>query len=657
MGVKYRIEYTSVNDIDYTCDISNPDYSGSVITLDGNVEYGMNSVDGLQHPIRSKYLRIRTTATLAQPLDDLLTNGDRYWRVEFYRDVDKIFFGYLSTEDTPQSFVTDSWELELNALDPMAYLQDLGYVDNTGATYQGYERLGAIIANCLKRGFADSSEEFNFLAYVNYDFRTRNVDLSYTNYTSGLFMRLAEMSQDGFVDTNSGEAQSCQEVLEKVLNSLQLTITQINGDTWLLQHWLFDQSGISSTYIDYYDSDYGSSVGTPEDPFNDVVLKTQSVLTTDSDVIHANANQQYYFKIPITKLVIDHQYDYKETLIENATLDGGTDGVSMPDWSSGGDYSNPTSSGYIEVFRYDSGLNTDPFAAESNTNLEVLGGQIFKVKIVCESNFDPSTTSGPFFRYNVRYETWSGTTYYLTTSAPITGQVLVWKSFGSEPLGRPVFIRDDEGNAVVDEELTFEQVLPELPGTSGTLDVVIYAAYPEDSSNVTDKILIHEVDLLPVSTEVTGTSRNMENTQDDGFKTIEEDIFIDTVQSSAIHNNIRHVSTERSITEVIDKSRAAELGGISAYYALGRHFGWNRLSHNRLKKVFTGDFYNFYEPHNVLTIPDLDANQYRVVEYSFDTQRNVGTHKLVQRMAVILNSFIEHDLDNIYADTIKPTIK
>jgi len=327
MAVKYKIQYKSVNDIDYVCDISNNDYDGEPIILDGSVEYGMNAVDTLDNPIRAKYLTITVTATLDQDLEDLLTQGERYWRVEFYRDSNKIFFGYLTSEQSPQSFVTDSWDLTLDALDPLAFLEDLAYVDNTGSEYNGDERLGRIVANCLKRGFQDSSDEFNILAYIPYDYRIRTGVSTYTEYDSGLFMTACTISQDEFIDEDSDEVKSCQEVLTDILTALQLTVTQIDGNKWLITHFLYDTSGIESKYIEWFDSDWiGGGPGLKPSAFSSVEIKTDDVSNDSTDIIHVNENQQYYFNYLLGKKVIDFEYKYKDSLIVNAELDGGTAG-------------------------------------------------------------------------------------------------------------------------------------------------------------------------------------------------------------------------------------------------------------------------------------------------------------------------------------------
>lgn len=643
MAVKYRIQYTSVDGVDYTCDISNPSYAGSVIELDGSVEYGLNPVETLDHPIRSKYLRITVTATTSQDLEDLLTSGERYWRVEFYRDVNKIFFGYLTSDKSPQSFVQDSWDLTLDALDPLAFLEDLAYVDNLGANFNGYDQLAYIIANCLKRGFESTSEEFNILAYVPYDYRTRLTATTYTEYTSGNFIKLCGINQDDFIDSDTDEVLSCQDVLDKVLSSLQLTITQINGDTWLLMHYYFLSNSLASTYINYLDSDGDTLAGTPPNPFSNQIIYTDTVAGASTRVIHINENQQYYFNYPLSKVVINHEFNLRQSLLDNPTFDGGTTGVSMPGWGFS-DFGDPVDDGTFKVYRFDSAVNTDPTAVVSASNLRVEDGQRFKLKVVAETNF-----ANAQMRIQVRYITDSGTTYYLAYNYGTSQSGDFFWSITESNIVQVFW--DEENNGLVDVEFTFEYELPPIPNTFGELEVEFLGALPTTTSNTTDFITLHETDFLPSTQDITGNSTIAERTDTTAVKSEKYELYANTDENNAACNTIVYLANELPIVGVIDK-----LSDDSNWRKLGYIHARNKIISNKLKKFFTGDFWNFFEPHQLVSLNDLEnATVYRVLEYSFDTRSNVGTYKLEHNRTEPQTMTIT--TSDVYANTIKPTIK
>lgn len=651
MAVKYRIQYTSVDGVDYTCDISNPAYAGSPIILDGRVEYGLNPLDSLDNPIRSKYLRITMTATLDRDLEELLTQGERYWRVEFYKGVEKKFFGYLTSDQSPQSFTADSWDLTVDALDPMAFLEDLAYVDNTGTEYNGDERLGRIIANCLKRGFEDSSEEFDILAYIPYDFRTRLTTITYTEYTSGLFMTSLTISQDDFIDEESGEVKSCKEVLEDVLSSLDLAIIQIDGDKWLIHHYMYDGSGIDSKYIEYYDSDWITTVGTPTNPYSTVEIKTDDVSNAETDVIHVNENQQYYYNYLLGKQVYDFKYSYKDSLLGNPELDGGTAGVSIPSWDIDTSYAYPDNNGTFRIYRNEDGTSYNQ-VAESLSNVYLDKNQSLKLQISAEANYDPGGLQVPSLVYQVKLESLVGSSVFYLRYANIsfTEYFMVWSSSLAYTMS---FRFPTEGDdPILNSEILFEQELPITPNVPCKLTVMVYEASTNVSpTNTTDYITVHSIDVVPNNNDVTGNSAIAERTGVNSYKTDKGSVYMNTGEDNITHNTLKHVfSGQLPITHVRNN-----LYDDSSWYTLSEMKAHTKLINGKLKKYFTGDFYNFFEPHNLVNIPDLTENDFRVLEYSFDTYTNTGSVKLEENETTTVSADI--DTSNIYADTVKPTIK
>lgn len=643
MAVKYRIQYTSVDGVDYTCDISNPSYAGSVIELDGSVEYGLNPVETLDHPIRSKYLRITVTATTSQDLEDLLTSGERYWRVEFYRDVNKIFFGYLTSDKSPQSFVQDSWDLTLDALDPLAFLEDLAYVDNLGANFNGYDQFAYIIANCLKRGFESTSEEFNILAYVPYDYRVRTATATYTEYTSGRLLKLCGINQDDFIDTDTDEVLSCKEVLEKVLSSLQLTITQINGDTWLLMHYYRFVSDLSSTYIEYFDSDGDDLAGTPPDPFDQTLIYTDVGTRAQTDVVHANENQQYYFNYPLGKFVSNFEYKYKNSLLDNPDMDGGTTGISMPGWGFG-DFGYPVNDGTFLVYRQDDAVNLDETAILSDTDLYVESGQRFTLNIVCQTNYNNAQ-----FRFRVEYETLGGTTYYLGYRYINIGSNQTQLAWGTSVKWITEIFEDENGDKLTNTDFTFSYEIPEIPTDSGTLKIRVLSLYAKDTSNTTDYVTVQSIDFSGSTQAVTGRSTVGLRTDIGVFKSEKFDQYINTGSNNAAHNTMVYLASSRPIFQVRDVVFDA-----SNWRTLGYVITRNRIDCNQLKKFFTGDFWNFFEPHQTITIGDL-SGAWRAIEYSFDTKNNIGSYRLEENNEAGTAPTVT--TSNVYQNTIKPTIK
>lgn len=652
MAVKYRLDYTSVNNVDYRCDISTPSYSGSIIELEGNVIYGLNSVDSLSHPIRSKYLDLEIRADLTQPLTDLFTQGERYWRVELYRDGNKIFFGYLTSEQAPQSFVEDTWILSLKALDPLAFLEDLAYVDASGTEYNGYERVGRVIANCLKRGFQSATERFNILAYVPYDFRMQTDFTVYDEQTGGVFMTTAQIWQDNFIDENSDEVLSCQEVLEKVLKSLQLTITQINGDTWLVSHYLYDVSGIESKYIEHYDSDWIVSAGAYTSPWGNVEIKTDSQTTLPTDVIHCNENQQYHYNYPLAKKTIDSKYDYRDSILPNPDLDGGTAGVSMPGWDVNLSNANPESTGYVKIYRETTSATTYNLGMKSLGDVYVNQGMDLALNVTAEANYDPGGDFFPILFFQVRLESF-GDVYYLYYTYN-DEQPLSWKysASGTPDVKIRMDFEDNNKNPITGSDVIFKIKLPTTPLSPSRptkVSVEFYEAggqweSPRDTAKF---IAVKSVDIVPTS--IVSGRTGVATRNDGGYKSEKDEIYFDASANTVTGSGFVFTNNY-PITQV--KDRAYDVNEWQTFAYIKAH---NDIIDKKLKLFFTGDFWNFFEPHKLVKIPDLNINNYRVLDYSFDTAENTGSVRLEENNTATIPASVS--TKNIYAQTVKPTIK
>jgi hypothetical protein len=170
-------------------------------------------------------------------------------------------------------------------------------------------------------------------------------------------------------------------------------------------------------------------------------------------------------------------------------------------------------------------------------------------------------------------------------------------------------------------------------------------------TNTTDYVIVHSVDVVPNVSEITGTSTIANRTDEDGFKADKSSIYINTGEDTVSHNVMRYeFGATDPITHIKDR-----LYDDTTFYGLSEIKAHNDLINQKLKRFFTGDFWNFFEPHNIINIPDLNDNDFRVLEYSFQTKENVGTIKLEENETTTVTASV--DTSNIYANTVKPTIK
>lgn len=639
MAVKYRISYTSITDVAYTCDISNPDYAGGVIDVEGSVVYGMASVDDYSNPIRSKYLNISLNASTELDFEELLTEPERYWRVEFYRESDKLFFGYLSSEQARQSFTSDRWVLEVSALDPLAFLQDLAYVDPSGDLYTGVQSFIKIIAQALKLSFEDDSEAFNMFTYVGYEAKKYNAATeTSTALTSGTFMSAVGTEQDAFFDEDSQETESCQEILEKILKVLQLTLYQINGTTWVLTNYIADQTSGNPAYLNCFDAD-GDAISDISLTAGPVVPLISHINSTDNltDVMHANRDQNYYYMRGVDKLAVTHSYTYKESLLDNPEMDGLTSGG-----GTGWEVITSRATGDDGFIVFPRGLSTsdaDDYAARSITPVYVVGGEKLTLRIQAEATVtSPSLLARVIFIIRL---TSGGVEYFaLDSSSDFPDIERRWES-GSYAKGQGKFLPlNDGGIETVEYELP---IVP--PDLDGLLEVLFIN--PSTANNKLE-YTVYYADLVS-SGDVTGTTTLYTKDISESLQTEKLNVYLNTLQGQITENQLYNVSDGLTIHQMTDPS--VPLSDIT----LARIYTLAKMKTLQKRKIFQGSFYNFMDINSLVEIDVLSTNKFRIIEYEFNTHENVGTVKLEE----VTNTFIDgvDSTEFIFKSDIEPTLK
>lgn len=652
MAVKYRADYKSVNDIDYRIDISKPSYLGDVVNIIGSAVYGRNSIDNSSHPIRSKYCRLNLLITQENDLSDLFATDEREWTVELYRGGNKIFFGYLSTEGAEQSFVTKERFVEFSALDPLAFLEDLAYVGTGGLPLTGKASIIEIISRCLIRAFESTSNAFNILTYCNYDYQTITYGVEeYLDYTDGLFLEEVEIYQENYRDLESGEAQSCQSVLIKILKDLDLCITQVNGSTWLIGHCLGDNSTIDPAYINSYNYLGDSIADISGSYFDTVALKQDSDTVLSTDVLHASSNQSFRYNRGLKSKTYNWQYRYRESLTLNNTFDGGTDGSLMPDWTIDNTYTDPSSLGYIDILRTsDPADNTlEVLRSNSNTIIDVNEDDVLFVRGSFMKNNDDTNVQ---LAIQVRAESVTGTgVWYLRPNgdqpyrwSPITGS--------STPKGNAFFI-----DGIENETVNFEWLLPPF---QDNMDDLLYLevltfVLPSTTTPVGSEIRLYDLGIFGSSGTRIGTTYKTTATNDKSFKSEIDTIEHNLSDAGSKTNTFYRVTTNKPVHAIKNKFI---LNASDADYfidSIGGMKGVLDIYNNRKKIFFSGNFWNFYEPSNIISISDISSNYFIALEYEFDTYQNQG----IARYEEVFTDYIANSIEEkpIISETIKPTIE
>ena len=595
MAERYNIQYEDVIGNDFEISIYNSTYAGSSTSLNGDAIYGMTSLDHMSDPIRSKFLKLNLLADATNTLSDLLDADEREWSVTLSRNSSLIFFGYLTSEGVIQSYVTEQRYISFDVLDPMAFLEDLAYTDNSGNLYTGRDTLAHIIAKCLQRGFepTPTSAWFDQIkAYVPFDSRYLPIGGSLESFTAGDFLSEHNLNQDIWIDEDSGdEVKSCMEVLKEVLSSLNLVITQSNGNSWVIYHYLFssisDISGYDPKHISYYDYNGDTRVAFNVTPFNTIEILTDSV-ANQGQFIHCNENQSYQYKRGVQKLLLEHNFIYEGNIIENWELDGGTTGGTIPDWTVyESNYGYVVNDGTFRLYLYDVTLpsGTDSLAIYSDPGAN--GGTGFDINLPPRGemkvvgSFKAVGYDDAVFRFNVKIDTGTGNPYYISWAPNEGGAIIpVWSRFATEPTNSPTIPA-----AVRDEIVDFEYLLP-TPLPDGVISVRLHASSWGISGppgrDPGRYIELYEINVVGAEVNRTGTSYSLINSDIVSLKTEREEIYIDTWKYTSIANNLILESTGDPVYYIEDKAMG------NTYRQLGELVGHNYLASHRRRIIFSG---------------------------------------------------------------------
>lgn len=638
MGVKYRSFYKSVKGNEYTINFDDAFYGGAATEITGSAIFGKNSSEELSHPLKTKYLNVKVLSTPDLYLEEMLEAEERQWSVELFRTdsggaTRSIFFGYLTSEGATRDLSSDNVYLNFTVLDPIAFLQDLAYVDDSGDPLRGDEQLARVIANSLKKGFRSTGHRFDIVDYSFYDYKTENSQGIEVDYTTGRFLKDVTIDQDQFYDDETGVSESCQSVLLNVLRSLQLCVTQIEGNYWLIHHYLFDISDVLPLYVNTYDPTGDGIADATVSGLVDVSVVKNAAGISESQVIHCRNNQNYYYSRGLEKATTRWEYKYKDSLVENSELENGVPGVSMPNWAVGGDYSEAEASA-IKIYKYDSAVNVDEFAARSSSAIQVTKDQSFLVTGRFEANFDD-----PLFFFNVIYNV-GGVEYrlrYFGESSPR------W-SVSTGTSGNP-FIQAEK-----DDTWTFEF---ELPTTfdDGFLEIELLAcrnAGTQTSSPNTKFIRLLEIDMTGTEGSRTGRTGISTYTLKRSLKAESFDTYLGTIKGTALQNQLLKLSIGTPVTAIKDKHVS------ETFTTLLEIYNRNKIKSSRSRKLFQGSFFGYLEPSDLILMPDISTNKFVILQYEFDTYSDVGSFLIEERLNDdITVTYVER---NVYATTVQPTI-
>ena len=135
----------------YLFEIYEEGFSGEPTEIHGYVNHNYASRKDLVQPTIASSLDISLEADENLTLQDLYTEEESKFKCSLKRNGQTIFYGILKPDGIWEDFVSNRWEISMDAMDGLSILKDLSFVKDDGKFYSGKINQFDAVKQCLKR--------------------------------------------------------------------------------------------------------------------------------------------------------------------------------------------------------------------------------------------------------------------------------------------------------------------------------------------------------------------------------------------------------------------------------------------------------------------------------------------------------------------------
>ena len=617
----YYFEFKDVKDIQHRVNIYKANTTPEYVQVEGNCTLESQDDEDTMTSLRPQMLNVNLLANTSLTFEDLYTEQERVYKVEYIRNSVTEFVGWLSPEGLYENYVEDKWYINLQAIDGLGYLEDIAYTNQDRLLFSGKQSFIEIITNCL----AKTNLELPFRTSVNvyYD------GLSGVDVLSNIYA-----NSERFVNNDDNDALSCKEVLKSCLELFNATLLQ-NGGYWYIYRPIEAHDNTNITFYNY-DKD-GVLISGTETIAKDISFSLGSQIDSYYPH-HANANQQKSIKRSLGAYRVNLQYGLPIPLNGNPNLNWNTVS-SIDNWNIVG----------TEI------------VAKANLNGFVVYQATANAELQAETDYIPITDNG-FIEFNCVLDNPSDVIktaailrvvykknsnyYYLKvddgtwSSGTAPGTVLSDGNY---------VINIDIGIGVKGYNISIKS--QEVPEPDGEVKIMVYNASSLAGNGVInyDVLSVYNKNVNNPSKGTNYTIEKAENytpATDDVKKVLNGDT-IDAAYYSTIYKN-----DQTTPTETWNRSGVTELKPILRIMAEDRvRMGWNP------RIMFEGDVFGFVPLFSVININNVKEKMLPV-NWVYDAYNNVTTLKNVE----LLNYDFQDDevlyaQTEDYGETVKPKIR
>jgi hypothetical protein len=300
----YFMEYSDPLNVPYRVNIYKKNNNIAPRLIYGYATLEAGSVKDNLDPIRGSGLTLNLEATLELNLEDLYSEDENEFTVQFYRNNQLLFNGFIKPDGVFQSFVNDRWVVNLDCVDGLGILKDLAFVKPNGLQFIGKQSALEIIYNCLIR--TNISMDLNTSVNIYYEGLNPLVTLD----------PLTEiyLSVSRFVKTDKETIMNCQEVLISILTLFKASITQLNGEWYIYRSNELSVNPI--VQFRKYSKKNNLFIGVNSRDLR----KNLGSQINGKYPHHANSNQQIEIKGSVSAFRVNYKYGFEKGLFLNSDL-------------------------------------------------------------------------------------------------------------------------------------------------------------------------------------------------------------------------------------------------------------------------------------------------------------------------------------------------
>lgn len=617
----YFFEFDDIDNVRHRVNIYDVNAEPNYVEIQGNCTLESQDDEDTMTSFRPQLLNVNLLASTSLTFEDLYTEQERVYKVEYIRNNDTEFVGWLSPEGLFENYVEDKWFINLQAIDGLGYLEDIAYTDVDGILYNGKQSFLEIITNCLAK------------TNLALPFRT-SINVFYNGYVGDDILANIYANSERFLTNDNAEALSCKDVLKSCLEVFNATIIQ-SGGYWYIYRTIeaFDNANI--TFYNYDSS--GVLILDTNTVTKDISIQLGSQIDGYYPH-HTNINQQKSIKRSLGAYRVNLKYGLPLSLNNNPNLVW-NNVASIDGWNIVG----------TEI------------VAKSNLKGFVIYPSITSATLQAETDYIPITDNG-FVEFNCRL---SNPSDVIKTASILrvvykknSNHYYLKKDDGTWSSGTAPSNVLSDGNYVINIDIGigvqgFNILIKsqEVPEPDGEVKIMVYNAFTGAGNGV---INYDELSVYNANVNNASQGRNYTIEKSENYTPSTDDvkqILVGDTDDNAYYSTI-YKSDE--VTPTVDWNRA----NIVESKPVLRIMAEDRIKNAWFPRViFSGDVFGYLPLFSLLNINNV-KDKMSPVQWVYDPVQNVTTIKSIELMNY------DFDVDDVlysqtedYGETIKPKIR